>query len=97
MYRTVFKSESPECSDIDARLKAGSHLRMIQSYQFIVALVVTQRILSYTRPILLLKNDTHYKIYPDDILLLDAITKKHIDTNNVCVCVCGKEGWATND
>jgi len=39
-------------SDSDARLKAGSHLRMIQSSQFIVALVVTQHILSYTRHLL---------------------------------------------
>jgi hypothetical protein len=40
-----------ESSDSDTRLKAGSHLRMIQSFQFNVALVVTQHILSYTRPL----------------------------------------------
>ena len=40
-----------ESSDSDTRLKAGSHLRMIQSFQFTVALVVTQHILSYTRPL----------------------------------------------
>ena len=40
-----------ESSDSDTRLKAESHLRMIQSFQFIVALVVTQHILSYTRPL----------------------------------------------
>ena len=40
-----------ESSDSDARLKAGSHLRIIQSSQFIVVLVVTQHILSYTRPL----------------------------------------------
>jgi hypothetical protein len=33
-----------ERSDSDARLKAGSPFRMIQSFQFIVALVVTQHI-----------------------------------------------------
>ena len=38
-----------ESSDSDTRLKAGSHLRMIQSFQFIVALVVTQYIMSYAR------------------------------------------------
>jgi len=38
-------------SDSDTRLKAGSHLRMIQSFQFIVALVVSQHILSYARPL----------------------------------------------
>ena len=38
-----------ESSDSDTRLKAGSHLRMIHSSQFIVALVVTQYILSNTR------------------------------------------------
>ena len=40
-----------ESSDSDAILKAGSHLRMIQSSQFIVALVVTQHILSYAGPL----------------------------------------------
>jgi hypothetical protein len=40
-----------QSSDSDARLEAGSHLRMIQISQIIVALVVTQHILSYTRPL----------------------------------------------
>ena len=35
----------------DTRLKAGSHLRMIQSSHFIVALVVTQHIMNYAKPI----------------------------------------------
>lgn len=35
----------------DARLKAGSYLRMLQSSPFIVALVVAQHILSFNRPL----------------------------------------------
>ena len=53
-YKCVKQSLSDtlrESFDSDARLKAGSHLRTIQSSQFIVALVVTQHILSYTRPL----------------------------------------------
>ncbi|VDI21253.1 Hypothetical predicted protein [Mytilus galloprovincialis] len=40
-----------ESSASDARIKASAHLRMLQSSQFIVALVVTQHILSFTRPL----------------------------------------------
>lgn len=53
-YKSIRKSlndVSAESSDSDARLKAGSHSRMLQSSQFIVALVVSQHVLSFTRPL----------------------------------------------
>ena len=48
--RLMAGSHLRQSSDSDARLEAGSHL-MIQISQIIVALVVTQHILSYTRPL----------------------------------------------
>ncbi|CAC5375766.1 unnamed protein product [Mytilus coruscus] len=40
-----------ESSASNARIKASAHLRMLQSSPLIVALVVTQHILSFTRPL----------------------------------------------
>ncbi|XP_071142151.1 zinc finger MYM-type protein 1-like [Mytilus edulis] len=48
-FQDILDESSTSASD--ARIKASANLRMLQSSQFIVALAVSQHILSFTRPL----------------------------------------------
>lgn len=53
-YKCIIQSLEDICtesSDSESRLKASSHIRMLKSSQFIVALVIAHHILSFTRPL----------------------------------------------
>ncbi|CAC5424514.1 unnamed protein product [Mytilus coruscus] len=72
-----------ESSASDARIKASAHLRMLQSSQFIVALVVTQHVLIFTRPLtqVLQKTDCDIiKAYQDANTCKTVINEQRNDT-----------------